>query len=65
MKPISKRQREILHWLAEGYNPQQICLIMGIQYSTLKNHLVCVRQRWGIKNSTATVMVAFQKGIVW
>lgn len=65
MTTISKRQREILHWFAEGYSMQQICLLMGISYNVINKHTASIRQRWQAENNTKAVAIAFQMGIIW
>lgn len=47
---LSSRQREILHWVAEGKTNREIAVIMGSTLSTINYHLEQIRQKLGVPN---------------
>lgn len=49
-RPISAREREILHWVREGKSNEEIGLILGISGLTVKNHLQRLYRLLGVSN---------------
>ncbi len=58
LKPIRKRQREILELINSGYPNSDIATVMGISESTVKAHLSNVFKTLNVKNRTQCVKVA-------
>lgn len=49
-RPVSAREREILHWVREGKSNEEIGLILGISGLTVKNHLQRLYRLLGVSN---------------
>lgn len=49
-RPVSAREREILHWVREGKSNDEIGLILGISGLTVKNHLQRLYRLLGVSN---------------
>ncbi|WP_332847850.1 XrtB/PEP-CTERM-associated transcriptional regulator EpsA [Massilia sp. S19_KUP03_FR1] len=49
-RPLSARETEILHWLAQGKSNFEIGCILGISGATVKNHLQRIYRALGVSN---------------
>lgn len=58
--PLTRRQREILHWAAQGMSNKQIARQLGISPETVKSHLQEAFQRRGVSGRMA-LLLALQK----
>lgn len=54
-RPVSAREREILHWVREGKSNDEIGLILGISGLTVKNHLQRLYRLLGVSNRTHAI----------
>lgn len=52
---LSNRQREIMHWIAEGKSSAEVGIILGISHRTVEKHLEAVFRRFGVENRIAAV----------
>lgn len=52
---LTKRQREIMDWIAEGKTSAEAAIILGISPRTVEKHLEAVFQRLGVENRIAAV----------
>jgi DNA-binding CsgD family transcriptional regulator len=50
---LSPREREVLHWLAEGKRDGEIAVILGIAPRTVTTHVERVLAKLGVRNRTA------------
>lgn len=55
MRPVSPREVEILQWVREGKNNQEIGRILGISAWTVKNHLQRIYKTLGVSNRAQAV----------
>jgi transcriptional regulator EpsA len=49
-RPLSRREMEILHWLAQGKSNYEAGCILGISAATVKNHLQRIYRALGVSN---------------
>ena len=49
-RPLSARETEILHWLAQGKSNFEVGCILGISAATVKNHLQRIYRTLGVSN---------------
>lgn len=61
---LSRRQREVLLWVCEGLNPEQIGDQMGISRHTADMHLRSVRAKFGVTTSIQAAAAAFRLGLI-
>jgi DNA-binding CsgD family transcriptional regulator len=52
---LTDRQREIMHWIAEGKTSAEAAKILEISPRTVEKHLEAVFQRLGVENRIAAV----------
>lgn len=55
---ISRREAEILAWVAEGKTNEEIAIILGISRRTVAKHLELMYPKLGVENRTAAVRLA-------
>jgi DNA-binding CsgD family transcriptional regulator len=52
---LTRRQREIMDWIAEGKTSSEAAIILGISPRTVEKHLEAVFQRLGVENRIAAM----------
>lgn len=57
-RPVSRREVEILRWVREGKNNEEIGRILGISGWTVKNHLQRIYKTMGVSNRAQAVAQA-------
>ena len=60
--PLSKRQVEILKYVAEGYTNRVIASVLGISGHTVKNHLTSIQDKLEASDRTQAVVLAMRNG---
>jgi DNA-binding CsgD family transcriptional regulator len=61
---ISAREREILHWMAEGKTAGEVAAIVGITERTVAFHVERLIAKLGAVNKTQAVVRAIRLGLV-
>ena len=61
---LSKREREVLAWLAEGFSSKQIANKFYLSESTIVNHRKNMLKKTNTKNIAELVRYAINKGII-
>ena len=61
-RTLSKREREVLGWVAFGRKHSQIAETLQISERTVENHLRNIRQRLGVKTTSQAVQSAIRLG---
>jgi LuxR family transcriptional regulator (chaperone HchA-associated) len=61
-RTLSKREREVLGWVASGRKHSEIAATLGISERTVENHLRNIRQRLGVKTTSQAVQAAIRLG---
>lgn len=59
---LSKREREILQWVASGHRQNDIARTLGLSERTIENHLRRVRHRLGVPTTAGAVKTAINGG---
>ena len=62
--PLSSREREVLHLIAEGKNVKEIGDLLGISTKTAESHRANIMQRLGIHDTAGLVRYAIKKGLI-
>lgn len=60
---LTQRQAEILHWIAEGKTNEEIALILGRSFHTVKNHVSQILLRLEVDTRTAAAACAYRAHI--
>lgn len=55
---LTKREKEVLHYLSQGLSNKEIAREMGIQIATVKLHVSGVCKKLGVANRTQAAIVA-------
>jgi DNA-binding CsgD family transcriptional regulator len=53
---LSRREREVLEWVAAGKSDAQAAAILGISVRTVQKHLEHIYEKLGVEGRTAAVM---------
>jgi DNA-binding CsgD family transcriptional regulator len=62
---LTKREAEVLFWVAKDQSTQAIAKQLGISDLTVKKHLENIYKKFGVQTRTGAVMYALEKiGIV-
>jgi len=61
---LSKREREVLKLVAEGYTNRQIADILFVSVKTVLGHRTSVMEKLGIHNRTELIKYAIRKGLI-
>jgi LuxR family quorum sensing-dependent transcriptional regulator len=63
-RQLTPRERECLHWAAQGKTFQEISMILGISFGVVRQHLDKARLRLDAVNLTHAVAIAVAAGLV-
>jgi DNA-binding NarL/FixJ family response regulator len=58
--PITRREAEVLTWLASGKTDREIAQIVGANMRTVQKHLQHIYEKLGVETRTAAVMRAME-----
>lgn len=50
---LTRRQSEVLHWIAQGKRDKEIALILGISHRTVTDHVHAILTKLGVETRTA------------
>ncbi|WP_343240433.1 response regulator transcription factor [Streptomyces sp. SID14515] len=62
--PLTRRQKEVLHLLAQGLSNRRIGRALHITEQTVKAHLHMVYHKLGVADRTEAVVIALRQGLV-
>jgi len=62
--PLTPRETEILHYMAEGYLNKQIADVLSVTEQTIKNHITSILRKLNANARTQAVVIAIKKGLV-
>lgn len=57
---LTRRQAQVLHWIAEGKSNQEIALVLQCSFFTVKNHVKEIFVRLGVSSRVGAVAVAYR-----
>ena len=58
--PLTPREQEVLHWLAEGKRDSEIALIIKASERTIKQHVRAILRKLSVETRTAAAAVAWR-----
>ena len=61
---ITRRQREVLQLIAEGYSTPQIAAELGISVKTAQTHRANLMGKIGVRKASGLVRFAIREGII-
>lgn len=64
LAPLTKREIEILNYVAKGYANKQIAAKINISEQTIKNHLTSIMAKLNANARTQAVVIAVKKGLI-
>lgn len=64
LSALTRREKEVLSYLAQGYSNKEIARDMELQVATVKLHVGGVCKKLGAKNRTQAALLAHQYGLV-
>lgn len=56
---LTPRERQVLHWVAEGKGNWEIAVILGLSRHTVKDHLKSIYEKLGVDNRTAAARLIY------
>jgi len=62
--PLTRRERQILNYMAQGCLNKQIADILGISEQTIKNHVSSILGKLGACRRTEAVVAALRQGLL-
>jgi DNA-binding NarL/FixJ family response regulator len=64
-RPLSRRQRQVLDFLAEGLTDKQIAARLGVNIRTIAHHVAQIKTRFGASTRAQTLQLATDQGFFW
>jgi two-component system response regulator DegU len=62
--PLSRREMEVLSYIAQGLSNKEIGVRLGISEQTVKNHITTIFNKIGVSDRTQATLYALQHGWV-
>uniref|UniRef100_A0A831TH15 Response regulator transcription factor n=1 Tax=Thermorudis peleae TaxID=1382356 RepID=A0A831TH15_9BACT len=63
-EPLTKREREVLRYLAQGMTNQEIADTLHVSQGTVKAHVESIIGKLGVANRTQAVVRALELGLL-
>jgi len=57
---LSEREADVLFWMAQGKANSDICVLLGLQLTTVKKHNERIFQKLGVENRTTAAALAVE-----
>ncbi len=64
ISPLTRRETEILNYIAQGYPNKQIATELNISEQTIKNHVTSILRKLNANARTEAVVVAIKQGLI-
>ena len=64
ISPLTRRETEILDYMAQGYLNKQIAVELSISEQTVKNHITSILRKLNANARTHAVVIAIRKGLI-
>ncbi len=61
---LTRREAEVLHWVAEGRTNEEIGVILGLSPRTVSKHLEHIYDKLGVRTRTAAVRLVVEQGLL-
>lgn len=62
--PLTKREKELVTLIAEGYSSQEIADKLYISLRTVETHRLNINQKMGVKNTAGLLKEAIKRGLI-
>ena len=63
-EPLSEREQEILHLLAQGLSNREIAIRLNLAQGTVKNYVTTILQKLGVRDRTQAALRARELGLL-
>jgi DNA-binding NarL/FixJ family response regulator len=63
-EPLSEREKEILHLLAQGLSNREIAIRLSLAQGTVKNYVTAILQKLGVRDRTQAALRARELGLL-
>ena len=63
-EPLSEREKEILHLLAQGLSNREIAIRLSLAQGTVKNYVTTILQKLGVRDRTQAALRARELGLL-
>lgn len=64
LTPLSRRETEILKYVAEGFSNKRIGFTLGVGEQTVKNHVTSIMRKLNANDRTHAVVLAIRRGLI-
>ena len=64
LSPLSRRETEILNYIAQGNSNKEIAHALGIKNQTVKNHITSIMRKLAANDRTHAVVLALRRGLI-
>lgn len=64
LSPLSRRETEILEYIAQGNSNKEIAYSLGICNQTVKNHVTSIMRKLAANDRTHAVVLALRRGLI-
>jgi DNA-binding CsgD family transcriptional regulator len=62
--PLTKREKELVQLIAEGFSSQEIADKLFISLRTVETHRLNINQKLDVKNTAGLVKEAIKRGLI-
>lgn len=64
VKPLSKRENEILNYIAKGLSNKEVASVLGLSSTTVRTHLEHIYEKLNVTNRVEAVTEGIRQGLV-
>ncbi len=64
VKPLSKREKEILNYIAKGLSNKEVAEVLGLSSTTVRTHLEHIYEKLNVTNRVEAVTEGIRQGLV-
>lgn len=64
VKPLSKREKEILNYIAKGLSNKEVASVLGLSSTTVRTHLEHIYEKLNVTNRVEAVTEGIRQGLV-
>lgn len=64
LSPLTRRETEVLNYMAQGYLNKQIASTLGISEQTIKNHVTSILRKLDANARTQAIVTAIKRGLI-
>jgi DNA-binding NarL/FixJ family response regulator len=64
VKPLSKREKEILNYIARGLSNKEVAEVLGLSSATVRTHLEHIYEKLNVTNRVEAVTEGIRQGLI-